>query len=177
MSSDQNAHPSRDRVKVLFADVLGSDRLGWALEKCTFNVVVETAKMDKVVHKWTNPVFKKRYCVKARSLIFNLKNPQTPNLRDDILKSPTIEMMRGLVRMTHQEMNPEVWASTYIELRRRAMRGKPEEMKKDHVGFYRCNRCKSMRTTYNLVQTRSADEPSSAFVLCGDCGKRWKMQA
>lgn len=176
-ASDSQAHPVRERVRRLFEEIMGAKNLGCALETCTFNVVVEVAKQDLVVSKWTNPAFKKRYCNKVRSLIFNLKNPETPGLRDNILKNPSIEACRTLVRMTHQEMHPEIWAAAYLELRRKAMQGKPEEVKKDHVGLYRCSRCKSMRTTYNLIQTRSADEPSTAHVLCGDCGKRWSMAA
>ena len=44
----------------------------------------------------------------------------------------------------------------------------------DFVGLYRCSRCKSWKTDYYLLQTRSADEPMTAFVSCLLCGFRFK---
>ena len=38
-----------------------------------------------------------------------------------------------------------------------------------------CPRCKSNNTEYNLFQTRSGDESSTAFVYCNDCHKRWRF--
>jgi transcription elongation factor S-II len=41
-------------------------------------------------------------------------------------------------------------------------------------GFFTCNRCKTKKTTYYQLQTRSADEPMTTFVSCLNCGKNWK---
>lgn len=41
-------------------------------------------------------------------------------------------------------------------------------------GLFRCSKCRSRRTTYYSVQTRSADEPMTNFVTCVDCGNRWR---
>jgi len=38
-----------------------------------------------------------------------------------------------------------------------------------------CRRCKQSNCAYTEVQTRSADEPMTLFVLCENCGNRWKM--
>ena len=168
----------RDRIQALYTKCLdGDERLAAGLERCTYNVVAETAKSACVPRFWENKQFKKMYTTKARSLMFNLNNPATPHLKRDLMTRYDLTCLREFVRMTPQQMYPELWAPAYKELRKKAMRGKPEEIDKNHVGLYRCSRCKSMRTDYKLIQTRSADEPSSAFVLCGDCGKRWKMSA
>ena len=47
----------------------------------------------------------------------------------------------------------------------------------EHVadGIFTCNRCKSKKTTYYSLQTRSADEPMTSFITCVECGNRWKM--
>lgn len=39
----------------------------------------------------------------------------------------------------------------------------------------RCRACQSTNLSYNLLQTRSADEGTTIFVTCFRCGKRWKM--
>ena len=45
---------------------------------------------------------------------------------------------------------------------------------KNQEGFFTCNRCKSKKTTYYQLQTRSADEPMTTYVTCVNCGKNWK---
>ena len=42
-------------------------------------------------------------------------------------------------------------------------------------GFYKCPRCKGMKTDFYLMQTRSADEPMTTFANCFDCGNSWKF--
>ncbi len=39
--------------------------------------------------------------------------------------------------------------------------------------YFRCSNCGQRKTTYNLKQTRSADEPMTAFIHCVHCGNRW----
>lgn len=43
------------------------------------------------------------------------------------------------------------------------------------TGLLKCGKCKKRNCTYNQVQTRSADEPMTTFVLCNECGNRWKF--
>lgn len=43
-------------------------------------------------------------------------------------------------------------------------------------GICKCPRCKSENTSYTEKQTRSADEPTTKFALCDDCGKRWRFE-
>lgn len=44
----------------------------------------------------------------------------------------------------------------------------------DYVGQFQCNKCKSKKTTYYQLQTRSADEPMTTYVTCLGCGLKWK---
>ena len=45
----------------------------------------------------------------------------------------------------------------------------------DNDGIFQCRKCKSKKTTYYSLQTRSADEPMTNFITCLGCGNRWKM--
>lgn len=45
----------------------------------------------------------------------------------------------------------------------------------DNEGIFQCRKCKSKKTTYYSLQTRSADEPMTNFITCLGCGNRWKM--
>ena len=42
------------------------------------------------------------------------------------------------------------------------------------ASLFTCGRCKSTKTTSTQKQTRLADEPMTVFVLCMNCGNRWK---
>lgn len=39
----------------------------------------------------------------------------------------------------------------------------------------KCGKCGKRNCAYNQIQTRSADEPMTTFVLCNECGNRWKF--
>jgi DNA-directed RNA polymerase subunit M/transcription elongation factor TFIIS len=47
--------------------------------------------------------------------------------------------------------------------------------KKTEDGILKCPRCKSMKTEYIEVQTRSADEPTTKKCTCNACEYRWKF--
>lgn len=36
----------------------------------------------------------------------------------------------------------------------------------------KCGKCNKRNCTYNQLQTRSADEPMTTFVMCNECGHR-----
>lgn len=56
------------------------------------------------------------------------------------------------------------------DLAMETMRAKEE----DYNGLFKCGKCKSIKTTYYQMQTRSADEPMTTYVTCKGCGNRWK---
>ena len=42
-------------------------------------------------------------------------------------------------------------------------------------GMLRCSKCKSRNTDFYEKQTRSADEPTTKFAQCYNCGARWRF--
>jgi len=44
----------------------------------------------------------------------------------------------------------------------------------DYEGQFKCGKCKSKKTDYYQLQTRSADEPMTTYVTCKTCNHRWK---
>ena len=162
----------RDRVRKLFTECLGAERHARALELCTFNVVHEQAKREHVDPYWENVAFRKLYSVKARSMLFNLNNPATPNLKQTLLTATDVEPFRKLVRMTHAEMYPALWQPHFDALKKKGKSTEPVP-----EGQIQCGKCKSWRCSFTLLQTRSADEPATCYCYCDNCGKRWKMAA
>ncbi|NXT26409.1 TCEA3 protein, partial [Syrrhaptes paradoxus] len=115
-----------------------------------------------------------KYRNRVRSRISNLKDPKNPTLRRNVLSGA---ISPGLIaRMTAEEM-----ASDELKELRNAM---TQEAIREHqmaktggtvTDLFQCGKCKKKNCTYNQVQTRSADEPMTTFVLCNECGNRWKV--
>ena len=40
---------------------------------------------------------------------------------------------------------------------------------------YKCGRCKMSKCSYYQAQTRSADEPTTTFLTCLNCGHKWRF--
>lgn len=78
--------------------------------------------------------------------------------------------------MTAKEMFPEFWSrinhnkyqdlDDYIRFKK---------LQDDRDGLLKCGKCKSYKTEYTEKQTRSADEPTTKFCYCRNCGNRWKF--
>lgn len=115
-----------------------------------------------------------KYRNRVRSRISNLKDPKNPNLRRNVLCGAIAPAL--IARMTAEEM-----ASDELKELRNAM---TQEAIREHqmaktggtvTDLFQCGKCKKKNCTYNQVQTRSADEPMTTFVLCNECGNRWKF--
>ncbi|NXE69210.1 TCEA3 protein, partial [Calcarius ornatus] len=115
-----------------------------------------------------------KYRNRVRSRISNLKDPKNPGLRRNVLCGAIEPSL--IARMTAEEM-----ASDELKKLRNAM---TQEAIREHqmaktggtvTDLFQCGKCKKKNCTYNQVQTRSADEPMTTFVLCNECGNRWKV--
>ena len=47
-------------------------------------------------------------------------------------------------------------------------------LKPEDKGMHKCWKCKTYKTIFHEMQTRSADEPMTVFVNCLNCGNSWK---
>nr|XP_046252204.1 transcription elongation factor A protein 2 isoform X2 [Scatophagus argus] len=115
-----------------------------------------------------------KYKARLRSRISNLKDQKNPDLRRNVLCGNISP--RRIASMTAEEM-----ASAELKQIREAL---TKESIREHqlskVGgtetdMFICNKCHGKSCTYTQVQTRSADEPMTTFVLCNSCGNRWKF--
>lgn len=126
------------------------------------------------------------YRDKARTLCFNLKKNKT--LRNQVLMGSLsatvlVNMSSEQLATTEKQVEREETVKKMQDSRRldweQANEDKINEMcgiKGDllKASLFTCGRCKSIKTTSTQKQTRSADEPMTVFVLCMNCGNRWK---
>ena len=140
------------------------------IEKGIFNDSIRYCKENSYPLKWSDINFCKYYSSKSRKIIANLSyTPNSNNFKEKVLND-TFEPY-DLVKLTHEEMDPERWAKIKINVLKKYIN---TDKKEQPDGMFRCNACKSKKTIYYQMQTRSADEPMTTFVTCTNCNKHWK---
>lgn len=141
------------------------------IEIGVFNYTIKESNFRKIVKKWDNPLFVRLYIDRLRSIYLNLKNPDLLHQ----LCSGEITA-QSIPFMTHQEMNPNKWRDA-LERKRVRDASKLNNKVQASTDLYTCpiRACRSKKCTYYEMQTRSADEPTTVFITCLDCGKNWRM--
>ena len=144
-----------------------------------------TAEMERAIQKKFGSN-RKGYADKARSLFFNLKKNQDLAVSlllgqiepQEIVEFTAEQLASDEIRQKRQET-----AQKLIDSKRLDWDQANEDKINQQCGIngdllnaslFTCGRCKSVKTTSTQKQTRSADEPMTVFVLCLNCGKRWK---
>uniref|UniRef100_A0A8C5Y6M4 Transcription elongation factor n=3 Tax=Microcebus murinus TaxID=30608 RepID=A0A8C5Y6M4_MICMU len=115
-----------------------------------------------------------KYKNRVRSRISNLKDAKNPNLRKNVLCGSIPPDL--FARMTAEEMASDELKEMRKNLTKEAIR--EHQMAKTggtQTDLFTCGKCKKKNCTYTQVQTRSADEPMTTFVVCNECGNRWKF--
>lgn len=135
-----------------------------------------------------------RYKNRIRSRVSNLKDTKNPGLR--------MNFISGVIAATRfAKMTPEEMASDEMKkMREKFVKESINDAQLVRASFdvcatrnlifffhskatvqgtktdlLKCGKCKKRNCTYNQLQTRSADEPMTTFVMCNDCGNRWKF--
>lgn len=168
MQTISNPATFRKNFQAKFKEILINEKIATNLEKAIFNYTIKEANQKKIIKKWENPHFTRIYMDRLKSIYLNLKNSNWV----DQLKSGEIEPTT-FAFMTHQEMKPERW-SALIQQKMKRDASRFETNVEASTDMFTCKKCKSKRCTYYELQTRSADEPSTIFITCLDCGKHWK---
>lgn len=115
-----------------------------------------------------------RYKNRVRSRISNLKDAKNPTLRTNF-RIGAIPASR-LAVMTAEEMANDEIKQLRERFRKQAINdAQLATVQGTTTDLLKCGKCKKRNCTYNQIQTRSADEPMTTFVMCNECGNRWKF--
>jgi len=157
--------------------ILGDPEMTRETERGILEETIRQAYTHNLPRIWKNKVVKEIYKTLYAKVWRNLlpaDHPQSvgnPKLLSHI-KSGLIDA-KSLASMSPQKMWPEKWRDLE-EARILKQIATLERSVTASTDMFTCGRCGKNECTYREVQTRSADEPMTAFVLCLVCGNRWK---
>ena len=75
--------------------------------------------------------------------------------------------------MKPHEIDDTYWRET-IDKYHKIEKNMFEKRKDNVVRIYKCGKCKKNECTFYQLQTRGADEATTTFVQCVNCGHKWK---
>lgn len=145
------------------------------IEHHIYNYTIDKCNKELIYCSWNNNLFKLTYIDKFKTIISNL-DPEygvENNQIVQLIKDKKI-ISENIVYLDYTKLYPKHWQSIIDE------KIKQEEMQKERVmlqatEMFTCYKCKKNKCTYYELQTRSADEPSTTFITCVNCGNKWKQ--
>lgn len=165
----------RQYVIQKFSEILELDKddiICLNLEKNILNYSADRARKINQEPAWDNHKYTGIYKQKFLQIQHNLKN--SPVLKNWILEKKI--KTKDVIDMRPEDMWPDGPYAKKMEERilKEIRKAYLAQEVKNQEGFFTCGRCKSKKTTYYQLQTRSADEPMTTFVTCLNCDKNWK---
>lgn len=160
-----------DRLAFLL-NISKDDTICINLEKNILNYATDQMKNIRQQPAWDNHKFSSIYKQKFLQIQYNLKN--SPVLKGWIIDKRI--KTKDVIDMRPEDLWPDGPYAKAIEERiiKEMRKAYLAQEVKNQEGFFTCNRCKSKKTTYYQLQTRSADEPMTTFVSCLNCDRNWK---
>lgn len=141
------------------------------LERSIFNWVI---KNHSSVCKTTwDDMFKHFYISRAHVIYMNLDINNSLGNTELISRLLNREIREWeLCSMDSKDLFPSKWEENMNKYGNFEILQKPEIL---NDGILKCGKCKSNKTEYSERQTRSADEPTTKFCFCHNCGHRWRF--
>ncbi|BAT22697.1 putative transcription elongation factor SII [Yellowstone lake phycodnavirus 3] len=207
-------HPLRDYARTHFEQSLGAGPIARNVERSVYNWAVQTTRERGEGSSWENRMFRSQYRQKVFGLLRELERGPMAGLTLEVKDGHVTVSLTPVPQLVHRLRRKELesknlarypaevlWpegpmAAAIFKHRERdlAMEAR-KAMEEDYNGLFKCGKCKSVKTTYYQMQTRSADEPmvrftlsyilamalltflslsQTTYVTCKGCGNRWK---
>jgi transcription elongation factor S-II len=160
-----------DRISSLL-EIPKDDTICINLEKNILNHSMDRAREINEEPAWDNHKYSSIYKQKFLQIQHNLK--KSPVLKGWILDKKI--KTKDVIDMRPEDLWPDGPYAKMMEERiiKEMRKAYLAQEVKNQEGFFTCGRCKSKKTTYYQLQTRSADEPMTTFVTCLNCDRNWK---
>lgn len=175
MESCTNNHSIRDTV-VKYLKGLGlDDTQATDLEIGIYNWSLQKADENGIKRNWNDKLFMNVYESKSRSILTNIdstsyisNNRLLNRLNDKEFKPHELPFMD----MTN--VFPERWTEL-LDIRLKQEQNFYNSKQVAKTDMFKCGKCKKRECSYYELQVRSADESSTIFVSCLNCGNRWRI--
>ena len=161
----------RPEVVRCFQDVGLSSLEARDLEIGIYNATIDYAADRNVTASWKTDLFCEIYLAKCRSLHANLSGACGAKLRKRLADGEF--KPHELASFLPERLDPDQWH----EIAQKELmkdKGAYEPMLVPNSTKWFCGKCKKNKCSVVYVQTRSADEPATAFVTCLNCGYKFK---
>jgi DNA-directed RNA polymerase subunit M/transcription elongation factor TFIIS len=160
-----------DRISALL-EIPTDDTICINLEKNILNYSMDRAREINQEPAWDNHKYSSIYKQKFLQFQHNLK--MSPVLKGWILNKKI--KTKDVIDMRPEDLWPNGPYAKAMEDRiiKDIRKNYLAQEIKNQDGLFKCDRCKSKKTTYYQLQTRSADEPMTTFVSCLNCDRNWK---
>jgi transcription elongation factor S-II len=146
------------------------------MERGIFNHSLTLYKRVDLNETW-NEVFKNVY-INRSMLVYDNLNPNGCIKNKDLLSRLFYKECNEfeLTSFDAEHLFPERWN----EIKKSILKDDEDvihiiDVSERPDGLFKCGKCKSYKTEYNERQTRSADEPTTKFCYCYNCGNRWRF--
>jgi len=175
------AETLRNHVRTSLARLVPDRPYARNIEKSVWEWAVAETKRHGEPHAFENRIFRSRYKHKALTLIKELTRGEwiTCSLVPDA--SGHVRVALGTQpQLIHRILSKEIKSTDLVHMSPQALwpegptaaavlRAKERDLQKErakaseenYTGLFKCGKCKSKKTTFYLLQTRSADEPSA----------------
>ena len=139
------------------------------IEKGVYNYTILLAEKKCIYKHWVNSQFTNIYVYKSMDIYSNLKRNS-----ELIQKVNSKELSAYEIPFkTPYELDPKKWKDT-LEAYKKIEKNLFEKRKDNVINIYKCGKCKKNECTFYQLQTRSADEATTTFITCVNCGHKWK---
>jgi DNA-directed RNA polymerase subunit M/transcription elongation factor TFIIS len=177
-------HALREYARGKLATALGAGAIGRNAEISILNWAVKTTKGLGHEASWESLEFRRRYKLKLLWLLKEMERETkvftTLGVEGDRVTFQYTVLPQLVGRLRRKELDVKnianysadvLWpagpySQTMFKLREKDMAMEAAKAKEeDYEGLFKCGKCKSTKTTYYQMQTRSADEPMVRFVI------------
>ena len=163
----------RQYCQTKFKTIFNTDTAAKNCEIAVYNWTCKKVKASGKEPSWENKWFKSLYKHRFLAIEYALKKSEVlvPNLLSGALK------FKEFMMMGPSELLPD---GPYETTRKKVEARKDEMFRRSRLeetpdGMFQCKKCRSKKTTYYQLQTRSADEPMTTFASCLNCNTQWRF--
>ena len=135
------------------------------LEQGIYDVSINYKEKNDIDNNYFNLIYNSN----ISAMCFNLDQWNCPSLIIKVMNGSI--SVHDLPLMDRVSLNPELWKSylefkEFVEYKRNNM---------DSIDDFKCRKCGHNKAENIVMQTRSADEPATVFVICLKCRKQFRM--